>query len=370
MDMNKLQASFKELADFPKSSVPMVSCYLNPNEEDLAETIRLRHQCLRLSLTEESSREDLDEAFERINQVWTGRRSPDANGLVIFCRGGSDPYLQTLQFYASLETQITVGESPHLFQLVQLKKTYERYVVLLTTERQARILEVNLGEITNQLLAAELVTRDDLSRNFSKQHFQSHLKDRAGKFFKEKIKVLEKVIHEGRHEHLMIVGDKRNIAHIKDKLPQRLKEKLIDHLAMPAATPARKIVDACMERFARHEQEGVQAQADLLLREVQNDELAVCGSDESFAALVQGRVDTLVVCDSYPDQLAWHCTSCYTRALGDAQSCTFCSGTQLRHSNAREELISLAHQMNSKIAILKSNHPLERLGHVGCLLRY
>ncbi len=115
-------------------------------------------------------------------------------GVAIFARAIDGPIFHALQFRVPVPNELCLAPLPSIYHLVQLKDAYHRYVVLITTQDRARILEVDVGTATSRLWAERPELRKRVGRIWSHEHYQNHRRNRGDKFIKEKIRLLERVV--------------------------------------------------------------------------------------------------------------------------------------------------------------------------------
>ena len=113
----------------------------------------------------------IGELTYEIQDYVIGRIEPRTRGMAAFARTGRDLFWLALQFEVPLPTWITIGSTPNIYHLVELKDNYDRYVVLLTTEASARIMSVNLRLITSQLWQSRPELRRHAGHDRSRDHF-------------------------------------------------------------------------------------------------------------------------------------------------------------------------------------------------------
>src|SRR5690349_11735606 len=137
MDLKELEKHIRTLATLPEADAPVISCYLENRETGQRETGQsgYRHALdrqvglLRKSLTADM-RQDFEEALDLIEAYLPAGVPVNSTGLAIFARGGRQPFFLPLQFRVPLPNWISVDTAPNIYQLVELKDTYHRYVVL------------------------------------------------------------------------------------------------------------------------------------------------------------------------------------------------------------------------------------------------
>jgi len=148
--------------------------------------------------------------------------------------------------------------TPHIYPLIELMDTYYRYVVAISTEKKACILEIDTGSVTESLWMERPELRKRIGREWTKEHYQNHREDRGGKFIKEKIRILERVMSAGGQTHLILAGSPQRTSRLKKALPKRLSDRLVDTVVIDESVETGSVVEATLEALKR-------GQADLLL---------------------------------------------------------------------------------------------------------
>jgi len=351
---------------------PLVSCYLNleSGRASYRDELDVRVQVIRRALPEQARR-GFEEALGRIEAFLVSEILPKANGVALFARAGVEPFFLALQFRLPLPNHVGVDTVPNIYHLVELKDTYHRYILLISTESHARIVEVDVGNVTQELWMTRPELRERVGREWTKQHYQSHRRDRSEKFVKEKIEMLDRLASHGAHTHLILAGTPKMVARVRDSLPRRLKEKLIDSVRISGAATTEAAVLATLARYAEHEQEESLNTAALLLDELARGGLAVQGTSESLAALRRAQIDVLVLSSAYEPPDGWACGGCDAADVGELPpACPCCGERKVREANLKEQLVRLAEMLGVKIEILRESDVLFDIGGVGCLLRY
>ncbi len=234
VDLTELRKQLRTLATLGASDALMVSCYLSV-EHGLArrDLIERRIRAIRGTLPARV-RGELDTTTALI-YAQLEQRSARTRGMAVFARGGETPYFQALEFRVPLPELVALDRGPVIYPLIELKDTFHRFVVLISTEGSTRILEVSLGAVTREIWKTAPALPEDVRRSWSHDHYQSHRKDRADRFLQEKLLLLDRLMSGRGHTHLILAGDPRLTARIRDRLPDRLRAKLVDIVPAPAA---------------------------------------------------------------------------------------------------------------------------------------
>jgi len=316
-------------------------------------------------------RHDFEQALGHIEVFLASGIKRGANGAALFSRGGGSPFFLALQFRLPLPNLVVVDSVPHIYELVLLKDTFHRYIVLISTETHARIVEVSVGNVTKELWTKQPELRRRVGRNWTSEHYQNHRRDRAERFVKEKIEILDRLVAKEEHTHLILAGNPRTVARVRTHLPKRLQDKLIDVVPVSGNASTSDVVRATLSAFAEHEQAESMETAGVLLDEIRTAGLAVSGTEATLEALARRQVDVLVMSESYAAPAGWKCRSCETVGIDAAPiACPQCGEQTVGKINLREEMIRLAERFDCTVEIVRNSDVLFDIGGVGCLLRY
>lgn len=373
MELSTLQQHIRTLITLAETNAPVISCYLAISEEQMAWRTALdqRLYLLRRSLRGDE-RWDFEEALSQIEDFLRAELRPDTRGVAIFARGGDQPFFLPLQFQVPLPNWVVVNSTPNIYHLVELKDTYHRFVVMISTAESARILEVNLGAVTDEVWRERPALRKRIGREWTKEHYQSHQREQSDKFLKEKISVLDGLMRAGGYTYLILAGNPWETARLRQALPRRLATKLIDTLPIAGNEHISDVMAATLARFIEAEEQESRAIATILIQEILSDGLAVAGTAATLQALHEQRVDALVMAKLYTPPPGWRCANCATLTEGQAapKLCLECGANAFRQIDLREEMVRLAEQQGASVEIVQQSHQLMQLSGVGALLRY
>lgn len=373
MELKNLQKHLRALASLPETDAVVISCYLTLENGRLKNRNVFDGQVreIKNDLTGQT-RQDFEVALDWIKAYLAAGLLPDAKGLAVYSRAGEEPFFLPLHFRVSLPNWVAVDTTPNIYHLVELKDTYHRYVVMISTEQSARILEVNIGSVTEELWKQRPDLRKRVGREWTKAHYQNHRKDRIRKFIKEKIKILDQLMSAGGYTHLILAGHPTITAQVQSKLPKRLVAKLFNVIPASGGTPVSSIVEATITSFIEAEEKESCSAVEMLMQQIHTGGLAVAGTGPSFQALERDQTDMLVLGKAYAPGLAWACTACGTKdpERHKPAACPACGYTELQGFDIKEEMVRIAEEHGCKVEIVNQSEALMQLGGVGCLLRY
>lgn len=373
MELKNLKNQIRNLATLPETDAPVVSSYLTLEEGRIKDhnAFEERIRPLKGGLAKKARR-DLEDALTPIGTYLAEKLLPDMKGAAVFSRAGTTPFFLPLQFRVPLPNWISVASTPNIYHLVELKDTYHRYLVILSSKESACIFEVNLGAVTQELWTRAPELRKRVGREWTKAHYQKHSKERGRQFIKEKIKILEQLMSRGGHTHLILAGPPMMTSRVRDELPKHMLAKLIDIVPASDKSPVPNVVEATIASFIEAEEKESRAVAEILSQQVYSGGLAVAGTVASFRALRRDQVDTLVLVQEYSPGQVWACDVCGfvdSEQEGPA-ACPECGAAEMKDLDIKEEMTRIAEQQGCSIEVVNESEDLSKLGGAGCLLRY
>lgn len=372
MELKNLHQHIRQLATLEKSEAPIISCYLHLAGGAGYRTFMDERVAVLRKNFSGRQRRFFEEALGSIETQIAAEWPDGVTSMAVFSRGGNSPFFLPLQFRVPLPNWIAVDDVPNVYHLVELKDTYHRYVVAVTTEDTARIFEVNLGAVTEQIWKERPELRERVDRGWTKEHYQHHRRELTEHFIKEKIKIIDRLMAQGGHTHLILAGAPRMVTRLQQALPKHVAAKVIDVVATTPRDNVSDLVAATISAFVEREEMESQAMVDRLQREINTNGLAVVGAVASLNALRWGQTDVLILVKAYAPAAGWLCSAC--EALGAESkkpaACPECGEKKVRETDLKEAMVRLAEKHGCKVEIVNQSEPLLRLGGVGCLLRY
>ena len=373
MKINELRSRIQQLIQLKETESPTISCYLDL-QSGLVSTMpffRERIGTIFKSLAPEEATE-FEQAADEIESWLNSNVDSETGGVAIFARSGNDPFFIPLSFPVAMPNWISCDNVPNIFYLVEMKDKYHRFVILLSTENSARILEVNLGEVTEDFWKKQPELRKRIGREWTHEHYQNHKRDRDQKFIKEKVQILEKLMNGGGYRHLVLAGSPQRTARIRNSLPKKLQEYIVDFVSITPQSEISDVIQEAISTFIVFEEQESREKVNLLKQAILKQGLAVFGAHQTMTALARGQVDVLLMMKDFEQQGGWKCTTCHTTttALDEPTHCIECSAKEFQAINIREHLVQLAEKTGAEIEIVNESKELEIFGGVGSLLRY
>ena len=279
MDLREFQVHIRNLASLPRTRAPVISCYLRVQGGRVKHRRVLDRRIgeLRRCFAGEAAQQ-FEKALEPIERFLSTELHRSSRGVAVFSRVGQQPYFLALQFAVPLPTWVAADFLPNIYHLVELKDTYWRFVVLVCSQNTVRMLSVNLGEVTLDLIRRRPELRRRLGREWTKEHYRAHRVTRTRRFVDEAVEELSEVMRAGDYDHLILVGDRSATGMVKRALPARLASRLSAVIRRPGSTGTRDVVSESIAAFVEAEEKESRAAAEQLEQRLRSGGLAVAGT--------------------------------------------------------------------------------------------
>ena len=195
MDLEKLSMHFRNLAVLGETDSPVISCYIN-NEAGRAgyrDVIDARIREIRKALSSDQ-RLDFEQALGEDRGLPRCRAHPRGEG-----RGALFPRVaKRRSFRRSSSGYPSRTSCRWTLSRTSTSWSCSRTPTIATsysyaTESHARIVEVSVGNVTKELWTERPELRKRVGREWTKEHYQNHRRDRTQKFIKEKIEILDRL---------------------------------------------------------------------------------------------------------------------------------------------------------------------------------
>jgi len=340
MSYVNLRKQIIALANLPECDEPVISAYFDLQQparllrEEFATWIRIAGKSL-----EGPAVDDFAKAASRTSE-WLDENIGKARSAAVFARSGAPEFFLPLTFQVPLENYFQVDARPAIYPLVELKDRFNRFVVVLTNQDSARIIELNLGETSLELLTERPETIARHGREWTREHYNSHTRERTRKFVKEKVSIIERLMNKRGHNALIVVGEPRYVNRLKSALPKNLSEKVVDQIRTGFSDGrVQVILENAIQSYLAVEDHESETAVHRLFRAYRTGGLGIFGVAATAAALQIGKVEELII------------------------------SSGLRHED-REVLVRLASQHSIPIETVRNSGLLDEQGGVGAILRY
>jgi peptide subunit release factor 1 (eRF1) len=362
----------RELAGFRGEEALVTSCYL-----DVDGARHIRHQdvmreldrVLRPARARCNGDQSVAADLARIEaHVRGGLDRSRTRGLAMFACSAQD-YWRVVELPVPVRSQVVVNHTPTVRQLEAVVDQHERFGLLLVDRQRVRVFVFELGEVVESTGHFDPLPRgDDDDHSFTKDQ----VRDRAAALVHQHLRRAADsafAVFQDQGFERLVIGAPDDIGpELESVLHPYLRERLVARCAIaPGATDeevrrAALDVEADVERVK-------EAEAVTALREaVGGGRRGVAGLDDTLMALVERRVETLLVSAGY-DELGWRCGAC--RWIGRiGRTCPVCASEMDGVEDVVEEAVEEALGQSCRVEICVGNADLDVMGGIGALVRY
>jgi peptide chain release factor subunit 1 len=366
------EEAIRSLAGFKGEGAPVTSCYVDVDGSRYVRWQDVVHSVQPL-LREAQARYGSDGSvaadLERIGELVRGGVDRGrTRGLAIFSCSADD-FWRVVELPVPVRNQVVVNHSPAVRQLEVVVDEFERFGLLLADRQRARVLVYELGELVESDELFDALPRDedhDTSRRPEKT--QSHRAESVLIHLRHAAEAAFRVFQDRGFERL-VIGAPDDIANeLEAVLHPYLRERVEARCAISVGASDEEIRGAALAVEAEVERRK-EAEAVARLRdEVGAGRRGVAGLDDTLRALVERRVETLLVSSGFAHE-GWRCPACaYIGRVG--RTCPVCSAAMTAVDDVVEEAIEEALTQSCEVEVCEGNADLDVLGRIGALLRY
>lgn len=339
--MEVLRRHISVLANLPETGAPVVSAFLDLRKpiESVRASFLLWSTAARSALPREQ-RPMFDAARAEVQQVLKRQWDEPIQSVAVFARVGEPALHTVIPFQATLETHFDVAPRPAIFPLVQMKDRFHRFVVAISTEDTARIFEISLGAVTEEILTRKPEMAASLGRGLSREHYHHRRQEQNRRFHREQVEIIENLMTRRGINHLILAGLPRHVAALRAMLPKAIQNRIAGSVfRAPNGHDFSPVIEQALHTFIEAEQCESRGTVERLHEQIRRRGLATGGIHACRSAILAGTAAELVISEelSHPD---------------------------------REELVRLATACNLPIEVCEGDDLLLQYGGVGCLLRY
>ncbi len=348
---DSLTAALDRLARF-ESRFPVVSLYLDARADSrgkdhyqpfVRKELAARQRTYPLRSAE---RKSFERDMEKIQEYLETRIEPSSNSIAIFACAGEGDLFEPLQLEAFLDgNHLSVGDRPELFHLARLLDENPRYALVLADTQTARIYVF----AQRRLIDEEELENENLPRRrgvgTSAMQYQRHVENHQKEHARELVETLARIVAEERIEHIVFAGNDVILPLIRQELPKRLEEKVVDSLHFDLNKPVADILAVAEELLRERDAKTDSEKVERLIGLYRAGGLAAVGTEDVRRALEFGQVDELVI------------SAQLDRAGADAEQ-------------TAADLVALARRTDARLSFVEDPSLLEPIEGVGALLRY
>lgn len=363
----------RSLASYKGGDDPVVSLYL---DVDGRRFVRPKDYELRLdALLRKASvngngASPIDDDLRRIEaHVKAGLDRHHTRGLAVFSCLPAGLW-QVLELPVPVRNQVVVNASPHIRPLEAVLDQNERFGVLLADRQRARMFVFELGELVDKSERFDSLPRhEDDGGDWDKDHVRDHADSAAHQHLKRAADVAFSVFRDQGFDHLILGAPEEITNELERCLHSYLRDRIAARVNVAVHAPEAVIRQAALEVEEQVEREKEARVVARLRDAVGAGTGGAAGLAPVLAAVVERRVDTLVVSDGY-EAPGWRCPACGYLA-GKGPACPVCPrSTMVRVDDVVEEAVEDALGQSCRVEVVVGNADLDVMGRIGALLRF
>lgn len=206
---------------------------------------------------------------------------------------------------------------------------------------------------------------------WSQARYQRHTENFHLQHVKEVVDALDKIVSAENIQHIIVAGDAVVVPMVKEQLPHRLRERLVDTVNLDKRVAESDLLESTLARLRERDAEGdAQVVADVV-GAWQASGLGVVGPEAALSALERGQVDELLIAGS-PDVLKPVQKLPADAAPGAVEASTSDPTGPADESRLKlaSELVNRAHQTGARVRFIEDPGLLGELGGVAASLRF
>ncbi|MFC1925653.1 Vms1/Ankzf1 family peptidyl-tRNA hydrolase [Chloroflexota bacterium] len=358
----------RELAEMTSPDRCFLSLYIEApgSLENMEQGIRKMSKALDSDEAEKNEREHLVENWGMV-QRYLARNPIEKGSACIFACWLLD-FLQVIPLPVKVSDLVRLDSSPYIRPLAELQDEYENVAVVVADNKVARIFVVSSAVAGDMETVHGNVKNHVRKGGWSQQRYERRRDKQLLHYAREIVQDLQSIENREQINHILLVGGKEMLREIYDNLPQSLQNKTASKRSELHKGDA-SVNEDIMELLSEVERECESGNWERIRREYLRSGLAVVGIKDVLAAVLEGRVDMMVVCRDF-HHTGYRCRECDTLFIEPLEVCTTCNSTSLYEVDAINELVELVIRQSGETDFTDPIDTLVESGSIGALLRY
>lgn len=249
----RLADHIQQLAAFAPTAFPVLSLYLDlvPHQHDHARDAAFVHGALADRLgslhPQAPERASLERDAARIESWICERLRPSAKGLAIFACS-ADGFFDAVELDAAPDRRaLFVAPVPHLYPLVRLEDEYPRYAAVMLEAHHVRIYVFGLDTTAREAALAGAVPRHRAVGGWSQARFHRRAEHLHLQGLADVVESLDRIVVDEDLRRIVVTGHRGAVPRLRDQLPSRLSEKLVDVVGLDRTAGEGRLLHATLE---------------------------------------------------------------------------------------------------------------------------
>jgi peptide chain release factor subunit 1 len=293
-------------------------------------------------------------------------------GLAIFA-SQPDNFWQVFELDVLVPTYVTAATEPDTQFLDRILDETPRMAALLLDGGDARLYVVEQGSVAGISQHSEELPSRHAQGGWSQARFQRHVDFHHSKVLREMADEVTKLFYRQTFDRLVLVGVESATKELAEMLADPIRQRVIGHLPADFKSEGdTHILERATELAQDQERSAEVAVVSKIANYADAHGKGVLGFDDTLLALIEGRVDTLVVADSLTREGSL-CLNCDYFLVDKFSRCPNCSSARCEElSDVAGHAIEYAYLKGSQVNIVfgAAAELLAARGGIGALLRY
>ena len=359
------EGQLQELAAFQTKGADALSLFLNTDlTQQPKEKCRLVLRDLLQRVTASVTAEDVTRVERYFDQEYDWR----TRGVAIFASAKNSLW-RVYPLALPVASEAYTGQKLYLKPLSDLLDEHGRYGVVLVDRESARFFLVYMGKVEEKSASLGEELKRHKQGGSAATRFQRRADKQAGQNLKLAAEVTTDFCRENRCERLVLAGSEDNVVQFREMLPRAQRKHIVGTLVMDMEATVTEVRDRSMELMRSKEREREQQLVDDMVTAAAKGGGAVIGLADTFYAVHEGRVHTLVVEKAFESE-GYLCEGCGYISEGPMIKCASCGGKPQKVNDAVNRIVRRTIEVGGKVETVEDNAALARAGHIGAILRY
>lgn len=369
-----IRSRLAELAKWEAREQRVVSVYLNTRwaDEQQRERVRifLKNELRRARDAGRANPADLDWVEAQGRALIEQSQWPDAVGVALFVSRAAG-LEEILPVRVPFEDLFVVNDAPYLPPLASAVDETPPALIVFVDGTSARLIPLTVsgaGEAVTLESAVEGRHRAGGWAALAQSRYQRHIREHREQHFAAVAAAMVEWGDRAGAERVVLSGDPRNSAAVRDHLPERVARKIVGAVSGARYEPPAEIVRRAEELLAHVDQSRDGAAIDSLLTEAAKGGQAVATVDRVLEVVNRGAVRHLYVLRDFRD-VGRSCEGCGALLRGLGGPCGYCR-RETRPVPLDEAIIDRVLAAGGSVTMVDRHAGLERGGGVLAMLRY
>jgi peptide subunit release factor 1 (eRF1) len=356
----------RELAEMGGPERAFVSLYASG--PDSLQSLRDRETQVRALLAgDEAELQHFDESLRMIREALDEHGMEQ--GMAMFSCWALD-FLVGYPLTVATPDLLSVGPSPYIRPLAELRDEHESFVVALMDNRQASLHLVTASEPRQVDRVRGDVKNHVKKGGWSQKRYQRRRQNELMHYAKEVAESLGSLLDETGVQRVVLLGSQEAVGELERALPEEVRSKVIGtETAVELGSDLEDLVAIARELSAEQERSEEEALWQRVRAEALQGGLAALGPRDVLAAAQAGRVEAMLVARDLTLE-GMRCRDCELLAVAKPQQCPGCRSTSVFPVDLVDELVTLTVTTSAEAEFTDGFPELLEAGGVAALLRY